>query len=458
MAANPRQARYPRAVKRNAKATAMSGAEDSRKWFWLVYLAATAVICGLRYHQYTELSSTIWVPMARAAAAGIYLNFALLLLPMLRLSLSWQRLGWLRRVMPLNKAVQAHVIAGNAVVLFSALHVGAYIGMFVTKHLRMEQLEVWATPFTGLLLTLCLTTLAIAAWARARWPFEVFFYTHFLAGPIFALAVMHAHLFFGLMLVPGILYGIDRVLRLLWATQSAQVEEVTVQGRDVALAVHRPVQFRYHAGDYAFLCIPSISSTQWHPFSLINAPDAAGSLQFRIRRCGSWTHALATLAPGATVYIDGPFASPCRDLHDCRRAIIIAAGIGITPFASFLADVRANCLPNEHGPQEPPPFERLHLIWLERDQASQEGFYPLIAELHHALGGALTAQLVVDKAPEGPCKPLVSVGRLDWTTELNKLQAQMPGATVFFCGPKPLSDIVKAGCRAAGLAFVTESF
>ncbi|EEY67296.1 ferric reductase, putative [Phytophthora infestans T30-4] len=36
--------------------------------------------------------------------------------------------------------------------------------------------------------------------------------------------------------------------------------------------------FEYEAGQYAFLCIPSISSLEWHPFTISSSPNEAMTL------------------------------------------------------------------------------------------------------------------------------------------------------------------------------------
>ncbi len=417
------------------------------------YVLVNLLTFALRYHQYSDTSSLIWVPLARASAACIYLNFGLLLLPMLRMTLSWRRFDALRQILPLSKAMAAHMLVGNAIVLFSAIHVGAYAAIYLAANLRLEQIA-FAVPVSGLALTVLIVLLAAGAWLRTRLPFEVFFYSHFLAVPVFVLCIIHTRLFLAVMLVPAIAYLMDRLFRLLWSTQAAKIEHIAVQGRDISLVIHRPAQFTYQAGDFAFLCVPGLSRMQWHPFSLINSPDAGGSLAFRIRRCGNWTEKLGGLPIGTRVLVDGPFASPCRDLHECRSAIIVAAGIGITPFASFLAEIESNY----KGTGELLAFERLHLYWFERDQASQAGFYPLIERLERSLGGALTANLIVAAQAQEPLKRLVSVRTVQWDEEFGRLREQWLGATVFFCGPKPLSNIVRASSERAGFAFVTESF
>jgi ferredoxin-NADP reductase len=164
---------------------------------------------------------------------------------------------------------------------------------------------------------------------------------------------------------------------------------------------------------------------------------------------------------GTPVYVDGPLASPCREMHDCKRMVLVAAGIGITPFVSFLEEVRSSGVC---------PFERMQVYWLERDEASFGRFMPLLEELEGTLGGRLSVELIIRPlAPDGangeaaprtaPVGKLVSVRAVDWDQELVRVREQdLEGATLFFCGPPSLSKLLARSTRVAGLHFRTESF
>jgi len=132
----------------------------------------------------------------------------------------------------------------------------------------------------------------------------------------------------------------------------------------------------------------------------------------------------------------------------------VAAGIGITPFVSFLEEVRSSGVC---------PFERMQLYWVERDEASFQRFMPLLEELEGTLGGKLSVELII--RPSGgtevssPAGRLVSVRDVDWDTELVRVRDQgLEGGTLFFCGPPSLSKVLQASTRVAGLHFRTESF
>jgi len=53
--------------------------------------------------------------------------------------------------------------------------------------------------------------------------------------------------------------------------------------------------FEYMGGQYVFLCVPSISLWQWHPFSLSSHPTA-DKVTLHIRVLGNWTRQLYDMA------------------------------------------------------------------------------------------------------------------------------------------------------------------
>ncbi|MBK6808180.1 MAG: ferric reductase-like transmembrane domain-containing protein [Sandaracinaceae bacterium] len=439
---------------------AASIARNKRKAAILtLYALATVLLLTWRFQHYAHAPSVL-VPIARASAAGIYFNFALVLLPLLRFLFSRRSLSFLRAVFPLHQALEAHAIAGVAVLGFSVVHTLAYIGLTFTHPALVASFGGVALA-TGVLLVLLLGALAWGAWQRTRGRYDAFYYTHFLTIPIAIAATFHAPWFVQVASVPLLLFLADRFVRLRFMAEPAIVESIHEDGRDIDLVLRRPLNFTYQAGDYAFLCVPSLSRLEWHPFSLINATSDTGSLAFRIRKSGNWTQSLAKLSVGTPVYVDGPLASPCREMHDCKRMVLVAAGIGITPFVSFLEEVRSSGVC---------PFERMQVYWLERDEASFGRFMPLLEELEGTLGGRLSVELIIRPlAPDGangeaaprtaPVGKLVSVRAVDWDQELVRVREQdLEGATLFFCGPPSLSKLLARSTRVAGLHFRTESF
>jgi NAD(P)H-flavin reductase len=54
-------------------------------------------------------------------------------------------------------------------------------------------------------------------------------------------------------------------------------------------------RFQYEAGQYVFVCIPKLSTLEWHPFSLSSSPHHS-SVMIHARVLGNWTKRLSSLA------------------------------------------------------------------------------------------------------------------------------------------------------------------
>ena len=74
------------------------------------------------------------------------------------------------------------------------------------------------------------------------------------------------------------------------------------------------------------------------------------------------------------VYIDGPFGSASEDVFKFEVAVLVGAGIGVTPFASILKSIwyRMNY------PQGKTRLRKVYFFWICRDFGSFEWFRSLL--------------------------------------------------------------------------------
>ena len=74
------------------------------------------------------------------------------------------------------------------------------------------------------------------------------------------------------------------------------------------------------------------------------------------------------------VYIDGPFGSASEDVFKFEIAVLVGAGIGVTPFASILKSIwyRMNY------PQSRTRLRKVYFFWICRDFGSFEWFRSLL--------------------------------------------------------------------------------
>ena len=160
---------------------------------------------------------------------------------------------------------------------------------------------------------------------------------------------------------------------------------------------------KYKAGQWLFINCPSVSTQQWHPFTITSCPfDPYVSIH--IRQVGDWTRAVAdALGAGpaqAKLYddmdpmgmyevalqhgqempairIDGPYGAPAEDVFENEIAILIGTGIGVTPWASILK----NIWHLRTSPNPPKRLRRVEFIWVCKDTTSFEWFQALLSSL-----------------------------------------------------------------------------
>lgn len=160
---------------------------------------------------------------------------------------------------------------------------------------------------------------------------------------------------------------------------------------------------KYKAGQWLFLNVPSVSSQQWHPFTITSCPYD-DYISVHVRQVGDFTRALgdALGAGGAQskmyedvdpmgmyevalsngqsmpeLRIDGPYGAPAEDVFDNEIAVLIGTGIGVTPWAAILK----NIWHMRQGPNPPKRLRRVEFIWVCKDTTSFEWFQTLLSSL-----------------------------------------------------------------------------
>jgi predicted ferric reductase len=83
---------------------------------------------------------------------------------------------------------------------------------------------------------------------------------------------------------------------------------------------------------------------QAHPYSLSALPQPP-YLRLTVKGVGDHSAALAKLRPGTKVVIEGPYGAFTRYAQRRRRALLVAAGIGVTALRSLLEDLPRNSAP-----------------------------------------------------------------------------------------------------------------
>src|SRR4051794_1050611 len=117
--------------------------------------------------------------------------------------------------------------------------------------------------------------------------------------------------------------------------ESPTVTSVVMTGRRLDRLPVRAGQFF----QWRFLDGPGWS--RGNPYSLSAAPDGR-SLRITAEAVGASSARLATLRPGTKVFVEGPYGRLHAGVRTTAKAVLIGAGIGITPLRAILEELPAS--------------------------------------------------------------------------------------------------------------------
>ena len=285
-------------------------------------------------------------------------------------------------------------------------------------------------------------------------------------------------------------------------------------------------EFDFSPGDYVFINIPSISRFEWHPFTISSAPEVEETFGLHIRCAGGWTNALYQYVKKENnkgkdalekvskitrmisssnkidaidikvqdmyssvplphepfmVYVDGPHGAPSISLFMAEHAVLVATGIGVTPFASILQSLLVRYTRGDSLGA----VKRVDFIWVNRDYRSLQWFLLLLRNIEESsLQNILDIQLFITAAPRSDKTETLSLalalellyaksshdlitglrtrciaGRPEWSSLLTaiKEKSQHP-VTLFFCGAPSVADILQPICDKLEFRFEKEIF
>lgn len=272
--------------------------------------------------------------------------------------------------------------------------------MFTTAHVRIRQQSYetfWYTHHLFVPFLLALYTHATGCFVRdTKLPYSPFagspFWNHCLGYEGWRWELWG-----------GGLYLIERIYREIQSRRPTRIHKVIRHPYDALEIQFIKPSMKYKAGQWLLLNVPSVSTTQWHPFTITSCPfDPYVSIH--VRQVGDWTRALGdALGAGPSqakefdgldlmgiyeialqngqempaIRIDGPYGAPAEDVFDNEIAVLIGTGIGVTPWASILKNIwhlRA-------GPNPPRRLRRVEFIWVCKDTSSFEWFQNLLSSL-----------------------------------------------------------------------------
>ncbi|WP_421882522.1 EF-hand domain-containing protein [Pacificispira sp.] len=458
--------------------------------FLLLYAAVNVALFANAMVTYADAGANIYVQIARGGGACLNFNGALILIPMLRHLLTRVRHSVLGEVVPVDHAIAFHKLVGHAMMGFAALHTAAHLANYATLDGGIPAYLLGTSAgLTGLILMIAFLVMWICAldWIRRSGKFELFYFTHMLYLVWFVLALLHGPVFWIWAGVPILGYIAERLIRFRHTRRAFPVSAAEPLPSSVTrLEVKLPDGYKYQPGDYVFVKYPPISKREWHPFTVTTCPEESGILSVHVRGLGNWTkrlhgHAKAQHADLGHAYIDGPYGTPSTHIFKSEVAVLIGAGIGVTPFAAILKSVfrRRAAGDTDLG------LKKVHFVWMNRDQYAFEWFSDMISglEAEDPDGALLDAQVYLTGVKLDVTSATLDVAmdvyhseigrdlftglrnrtnldRPDWRAIFRRVAEENPGkqVDVYFCGPAPLAKILAATAADFRFGFHKENF
>lgn len=259
---------------------------------------------------------------------------------------------------PFEHAAKYHVWLGHFMMALFTLHGLFYMipwyfeGQLIKKMLEWQPHMIANLPGVISLLAGIAMWVTSFGWVRNKYNFELFFYTHQLYIVFVLFMALHVGDFIFNVAFAGLfLFTFDRFLRFCQSRSSTGLLSTKLLPCGTyELVVAKPQGLKYHALSFIFLNIPGISALQWHPFSVSSSPfDGDDRLKVLIKPYGEWTHQLqdevvAAVKPGPCPFaikaaVEGPYGHESDYFLHYETLILVAGGIGVSPFVAILRDL-----------------------------------------------------------------------------------------------------------------------
>jgi NADPH oxidase 2 len=373
----------------------------------------------------------ITYPIARAAALVLHFDVACILLPVCRTLISLARQTPLNGIIPFDKNITFHKLIGFSIVFFTWVHTIAHWNNFAQLAAKQKlgfvgflQANFMTGPgWSGYIMTIVLMIMFFTALEKPRRAnFERFWNLHHLFIIFFVFWSIHGAfcmiktdsapfcfgtgVFWQYWMVGGFAYALERILREIRGRHKTYVSKVIQHPSNVVEIQIKKDNTITKAGQYIFLCCPEVSLWQYHPFTLTSAPEE-DYISVHVRMVGNFTKALGkvlgvedkkgdkkdrskvvSMAPMAAgkndmkltkllprVYVDGPFGSASEDVFKFETALLVGAGIGVTPFASILKSIWYRM---SNASAKKTRLRKVYFFWVCRDFGSLEWFKSLL--------------------------------------------------------------------------------
>lgn len=258
-----------------------------------------------------SMNASTAVIIARIGGGQLNLHTSLLLFTMLRKTQMFigNSSYFLSRALCLDLMTSFHAQLGKWTVVWTVVHIIGHL----LNYVNLKDTST-STPYdkgqlfyrayvTGIILTIMLTAISLSYMIRKRnykfRGFEIFYCTHRLTYFYAIILLFHGSKCWQWLAWPLVMLLSEWLYRCYNTVAVKPVCARLLAANVTELVLPRPANFgNYSAGSYAFICVPELSTIEWHPFTIASSSQRRdGTLSFYIRKTsdGSWTDKLRKL-------------------------------------------------------------------------------------------------------------------------------------------------------------------
>ncbi|OAE27343.1 hypothetical protein AXG93_441s1030 [Marchantia polymorpha subsp. ruderalis] len=350
--------------------------------FGFLWLFCNQLLPALDLVDHTEMKNGRERWMIKVGRVGTwtgrawYLPMALLFFPISRASPILRLLN-----IPFEHAVRYHRWLGHLslwVLLTHSITFSLHIyytggevadGIFTWPRFGVSNLAGVISMIAGIFLWV--TSLEVV---RKRF-FDVFYVTHHMYLLVFAFAAWHVGEFASFYFLGCVmLYFIDRFLRMIQSRDAVSVLSAQVLPSGVVkLKFPKSPSLTYKALGMIYINVPSVSRFEWHPFSTTSSSlENSNDMSICIKPLGGWTRSLLDSLTESEpsknksggcplplkLFAEGPYG-PERDYFlRYKTLVLVAGGVGITPYMAIIRDLLCRYRMGQEGIPE-----NVELIW-----------------------------------------------------------------------------------------------
>ena len=199
---------------------------------------------------------------------------------------------------------------------------------------------------------------------------------------------------------PGLLYTLDKIVSLRGSYMELDILETEILPSDVIkIKFYRPPNYKFLSGQYIQVSCTAIQPQEFHSLTITSAPHE-DFFSIHVKAVGAWTWKLRNYFDPAynkleateedrfeeevvvdvipKIRIQGPFGGGNQDWYKFEVAVMIGAGIGVTPYASILNDLVFGTSTNRYSGVA---CKKVYFLWITQSHRQFEWFIDVLREV-----------------------------------------------------------------------------